>query len=51
MTESHRQWGYSDVENKTYDSFNWRDTRIVMLDCGEDKPGSHWGYYDLNDFT
>lgn len=51
MTESHRQWGYSDVENKTYDSFNWRDTRIVILDYGEDKPDFHWGYYDLNDFT
>ena len=39
------------MENKTYDSFNWRDTRIVILDCGEDKPDFHWGYYDLNDFA
>ena len=39
------------VGNKTYGSFNWGDTRIVMLDCGEDKPDSHWVYYDLNDFT
>ena len=39
------------VGDKTYGSFNWGDTRIVMLDCGEDKPDSHWVYYDLNDFT
>lgn len=39
------------VGNKTYGSFNWGDTRIVMLDCGEDKPDDHWVYYDLNDFT
>ena len=25
------------VGDKTYGSFNWGDTRIVMLDCGEDK--------------
>lgn len=37
--------------NKTYGAFNWGDTRIVMLDCGEDKEDSHWVYYDLNDFT
>ena len=42
---------YDYVGNKTYGSFNWGDTRIVMLDCGEDKPDSHWVYYDLNDFT
>ena len=39
------------VGGKTYGSFNWGDTRIVMLDCGEDKQDSHWVYYDLNDFT
>ena len=37
---------YDYVGNKTYGSFNWGDTRIVMLDCGEDKPDSHWAYYD-----
>ena len=37
--------------NKTYGAFNWGDTRIVMLDCGEDKPDDHWVYYGLNDFT
>lgn len=39
------------VGDKTYGSFNWGDTRIVMLDCGEDKEDSHWVYYDLNDFS
>jgi len=39
------------VGNKTYGAFNWGDTRIVMLDCGEDKPDSTWVYYGLNDFT
>lgn len=39
------------VGGKTYGAFNWGDTRIVMLDCGEDKPDSHWVYYGLNDFT
>lgn len=39
------------VGDKTYGSFNWGDTRIVMLDCGEDKVDSHPVYYDLNDFT
>lgn len=42
---------YDYVGDKTYGSFNWGDTRIVMLDCGEDKPDSHWVYYGLNDFT
>lgn len=42
---------YDYVGNKTYGSFNWGDTRIVMLDCGEDKLDSLWVYYDLNDFT
>ena len=39
------------VGDKTYASFNWGDTRIVMLDCGEDKPDYDWVYYGLNDFT
>ena len=39
------------VGNKTYGAFNWGDTRFVMLDCGEDKPDTHWVYYGLNDFT
>lgn len=39
------------VGGKTYGAFNWGDTRIVMLDCGEDKPDSTPVYYDLNDFT
>lgn len=38
------------VGNKTYGSFNWGDTRIVMLDCGEDKPDSTPVYYNLNNF-
>lgn len=42
---------YDYVGNKTYGSFNWGDTRIVMLDCGEDKVDDHWVYYGLNDFT
>ena len=39
------------VGNKTYGAFNWGDTRIVMLDCGEDKSDDTPVYYDLNDFT
>lgn len=39
------------VGDKTYGAFNWGDTRIVMLDCGEDKLDTHWVYYGLNDFT
>ncbi len=39
------------VGDKTYGAFNWGDTRIVMLDCGEDKDDGHWVYYGLNDFT
>lgn len=38
------------VNDKTYGAFSWGDTRIVMLDCGEDKPDSTWVYYGLNDF-
>lgn len=36
---------------KSYGAFSWGDTRIVMLDCGEDKPDDHWVYYGLNDFN
>lgn len=39
------------VGGQTYGAFSWGDTRIVMLDCGEDKPDDHWVYYGLNDFT
>jgi len=39
------------VGDKTYGAFNWGDTRIVMLDCGEDKSDSTPVYYGLNDFT
>ena len=39
------------VGDKTYGAFSWGDTRVVMLDCGEDKPDDHWVYYGLNDFT
>jgi len=39
------------VGDKTYGSFNWGDTRFVMLDCGEDKPDTTWVYYGLNDFS
>lgn len=42
---------YDYVGGKTYGAFNWGDTRIVMLDCGEDKVDSTWVYYGLNDFT
>ena len=42
---------YDYVGDRTYGSFNWGDTRIVMLDCREDKPDDHWVYYGLNDFT
>lgn len=39
------------INDKTYGAFSWGDTRIVMLDCGEDKDDNHWVYYGLNDFT
>lgn len=35
---------------KTYCALTWGDTRIVMLDCGEDKPDSTSVYAGLNDF-
>ena len=39
------------VGGKTYGAFNWGDTRIVILDCGEDKTDDHREYSGLNDFT
>ncbi len=36
---------------RTYGAFNWGDTRIVILDCGEDKKDDHKEYSGLNDFT
>lgn len=36
---------------KSYGALNWGDTRLVLLDCGEDKPDDHWVYYGLNDFS
>ena len=42
---------YDYQNDKPYGAFNWGDTRIIMLDCGEDKKDDHWVYYGLNDFT
>ena len=39
------------VGGRTYGAFNWGDTRIVVLDCGEDKEDNHREYSGLNDFT
>ena len=39
------------VGGRTFGAFNWGDTRIVMLDCGEDKTDDHREYSGLNDFT
>ena len=39
------------VGGRTYGAFNWGDTRIVVLDCGEDKKDDHREYSGLNDFT
>ena len=36
---------------RTFGAFNWGDTRIVILDCGEDKKDDHPEYSGLNDFT
>lgn len=46
-------WNYLERQgdNTTYAAFNLGDTRIVLMDCGEDKPDDHWVYYDMNDFT
>jgi endonuclease/exonuclease/phosphatase family metal-dependent hydrolase len=35
----------------TYGTFDWGDTRFVVLDCGEDKPDDTPVYYGLNDFS
>ena len=35
------------VGGKTYGAFNWGDTRIVMLDCGEDKNRRPQGIFRL----
>lgn len=45
----HQHFDYPD--NLTYGAISWGDTRLVMLDCGEDKPDSHPIYYGMNDFT
>lgn len=39
------------IGGRTYGAFNWGDTRIVILDCGEDKKDDHREYSGLNDFT
>ena len=39
------------IGGKTYGAFNWGDTRIVMLDCGEDKSDDHREYSGLNNFA
>jgi endonuclease/exonuclease/phosphatase family metal-dependent hydrolase len=39
------------VGGKVYGAFNWGDTRIVILDCGEDKPDTTRVYYGMNDFN
>ncbi len=39
------------VGGQSYGAMSIGDTRIVMLDCGEDKPDDHWVYYGMNDFT
>lgn len=38
-------------DGKTYGAITLGDTRLVVLDCGEDKPDDTWVYYGLNDFT
>jgi endonuclease/exonuclease/phosphatase family metal-dependent hydrolase/predicted phosphodiesterase len=38
------------VGDRVYSAFNWGDTRIVILDCGEDKPDTTPVYYGMNDF-
>lgn len=47
--EMHKHFDYQD--GLIYGAISWGDTRIVMLDCGEDKVDSHPIYYGLNDFT
>lgn len=45
----HSLLGYHN--DKTYGSFNWGDTRFMVLDCGEDKEDSTPVYAGLNDFS
>lgn len=47
--EMHKHFDYQD--GLIYGAISWGDTRIVMLDCGEDKVDTHPIYYGLNDFT
>ncbi len=45
-------WDYLDRKGgKSYGAFTLGDTRFVFLDNGEDKPDTHWVYYDMNDFA
>ena len=37
--------------SRSYGSLSWGDTRLMLLDCGEDKPDDHWVYYGMNDFS
>jgi Metal-dependent hydrolase len=47
--EMHQHFDYPN--GLTYGAISWGDTRLVMLDCGEDKVDSHPVYYGLNDFS
>lgn len=46
-------WNYLDRmgDSRTYEGFNIGDTRIVLMDVGEDKPDDHKEYFGMNDFT
>lgn len=49
---SQHLWDYlGRMGGHSYSAFSLGSTRFVLLDCGEDKPDSHWVYYDMNDFT
>jgi len=37
--------------NEYYFAMTAGPVRFIFLDCGEDKPDSHWAYSGLNDFT
>lgn len=37
-------------DGKIYGSYRLGDIMVVMVDCGEDKPDSHWVYAGLTDF-
>jgi len=44
-------WDYLDrKDGKSYGAFTLGNARFVFLDNGEDKPDTHWVYYDMNDF-